>query len=96
MTLNTVKSGQFIEILSMPNPIIRAQAIRLGIYEGAKIKCSEKIKNGPVILQNRFQEIAIGNKLAKNINIRCITQVDKTTIVSALNNGLHGGGMVNE
>ncbi|WP_105618307.1 FeoA family protein [Vallitalea okinawensis] len=73
MRLSEVKAGDTIEITSLPNPIIRAQAIRLGIYEGAVIRCSEKINKGPVILQNRLQEIAIGHKLASQIIVEIIT-----------------------
>lgn len=69
MTLSSANSGDTIEIKSISDPIVRAQAIRLGIYEGATLKCSEKIKNGPIILQNRSQELAIGYNLSKNIKI---------------------------
>lgn len=73
MRLSEVKAGDTIEVTSLPNPIIRAQAIRLGIYEGAIIRCSEKINNGPVVLQNRLQEIAIGHKLASQIIVEIKT-----------------------
>jgi len=72
MTLSNANSGDNIEIKSISNPIVRAQAIRLGIYEGAILKCSEKIKHGPIILQNRSQELAIGYNLSKNIEIAVI------------------------
>lgn len=72
MTLDFVKKGEQLEILEIPDPYIRAQAIRLGIYEGAKLKCSEKLPAGPVILQNRMQEIAIGRNLAKKILVKPI------------------------
>lgn len=69
MTLSNANSGDNIEIKSISDPIVRAQAIRLGIYEGAKLTCSEKIEKGPIILQNRLQELAIGYNLSKNIEI---------------------------
>ena len=72
MTLSNANSGDNIEIKSIYDPIVRAQAIRLGIYEGAKLTCSEKIINGPIILQNRLQELAIGYNLSKNIEIAII------------------------
>lgn len=70
MNLSNANPGQIVEITSIPDKLIRAQAIRLGIYEGAKVKCSERIKLGPVILQNRMQEIAIGYELASKIGIK--------------------------
>ncbi len=72
MTLDLAVKGQRIEVINIPDASIRVQAIRLGIYEGAKLICSEKIPAGPVILQNRMQEIAIGRNLAKKITIKAI------------------------
>lgn len=72
MTLDRVTKGQKIEIMSIPDEKIRVQAIRLGIYEGATMMCSEKVPAGPVILQNRLQEIAIGRNLAKTIKVELI------------------------
>ncbi len=72
MTLDLVNRGQKVEIVNIPDPSIRVQAIRLGIFEGAKLFCSEKIPAGPVILQNRMQEIAIGRNLAKKIKVKFI------------------------
>jgi len=72
MTLDLANKGQKIEIINIPDPNIRVQAIRLGISEGAKLLCSEKLPAGPVILQNRMQEIAIGRNLAKKITIKLV------------------------
>lgn len=77
MKLSEVQSGDTIEITSLPDPIVRAQAIRLGIYEGAIITCSEKINNGPVVLKNRLQEIAIGHHLASTIYVEVLEDQDK-------------------
>lgn len=70
MTLDQAKKGQRIIIGDIPDNGIKVQAIRLGIYEGANVKCSGKIPFGPVILSNRMQEIAVGRNLAKRISIR--------------------------
>ncbi|NLL70832.1 MAG: ferrous iron transport protein A [Epulopiscium sp.] len=72
MTLSNVQPGETIEILSIPDETVRVQAIRLGIYEGAHIQCSDKISRGPVILRRRMQEMAIGHELAKQIKVRVI------------------------
>jgi ferrous iron transport protein A len=70
MTLAQAKRGQFVEITAIPNDAIRAQAIRFGIAEGAKIECAEKLPAGPVIICKGRQEIAIGRKLAENIEVK--------------------------
>ncbi len=72
MTLDLANKGQRIEIINIPDANIRVQAIRLGISEGSKLTCSEKVPAGPVILQNRMQEIAIGRNLAKKITIKLV------------------------
>ncbi|SHK45584.1 FeoA family protein [Paramaledivibacter caminithermalis] len=72
MTLDSANKGQKIEIINIPDANIRVQAIRLGIYEGSKLICSEKLPAGPVILQNRMQEIAIGRNLARKIKVKLV------------------------
>lgn len=72
MTLDKVIRGQSIEIIKIPDVNIRTQAIRLGLCEGARLTCSEKLPLGPVILQNRMQEIAIGRRLAETIEVKTI------------------------
>jgi Fe2+ transport system protein FeoA len=70
MTLDQAEKGQKIEIVKIPDEKIRVQAIRLGIFEGSTLLCSEKLPGGPVILQNRMQEIAIGRNLARSIEVK--------------------------
>ena len=72
MKLDQVTRGQLIEILEIPDVNIRAQAIRLGIGKGAKLTCSEKLPAGPIVLQNRMQEIAIGRRLAETIEVKAV------------------------
>jgi ferrous iron transport protein A len=69
MTLDKARRGEKIEIVHINDTAIRAQAIRLGISEGSKMICSEKLPAGPIILQNRMQEVAVGRKLAQQISI---------------------------
>jgi len=72
MTLDKANRGQKVEIISIPDAKIRTQAIRLGIYEGARLSCSLKLPAGPIILQNRMQEIAIGRRLAQKIEVKAV------------------------
>lgn len=72
MTLDKVVRGQSIEILRIPDATIRTQAIRLGLCEGARLTCTEKLPLGPVVLQNKMQEIAIGRRLAETIEVRAV------------------------
>lgn len=69
MTLADVKRGARFNIKHIPDEVVRAQALRLGISEGAQLICDEKVPGGPVIIKRNLQEIAIGRNLAKNILI---------------------------
>jgi len=72
MVLADVKKGQSFKILSIPNEIVRAQAIRFGIAEGVVVICDEMIPAGPVILRKNKQEIAIGYGLAREILVEAV------------------------
>ncbi|MEW9095843.1 MAG: ferrous iron transport protein A [Clostridiaceae bacterium] len=72
MTLDQVKKGNKIEIVNIPDDNIRVQAIRLGICEGAQLICAEKLPAGPIVLQNRMQEVAIGRRLAETIEVKAV------------------------
>lgn len=72
MTLDKVKRGNKIRIKKIDNKDLKTQAIRIGIYEGAIFQCSEKLPGGPIILQNRMQEVAIGRGLAEDIEVEGI------------------------
>lgn len=72
MTLDKVNRGNKIRIRKIDNRDLKTQAIRIGIYEGAIFFCSEKLPGGPIILQNRMQEIAVGRGLAEDIEIEGI------------------------
>ncbi|KJS80374.1 MAG: iron transporter [Peptococcaceae bacterium BICA1-8] len=72
MVLADVKKGQSFKILSIPNEIVRAQAIRFGIAEGVIVTCDEMIPAGPVIIRKNKQEIAIGYGLAKKILVEAV------------------------
>lgn len=69
MTLDKAKKGSKVRIININNKDIKSQAIRIGLYEGAVFMCSEKLPGGPVILQSKLQEIAIGRGLATSIDI---------------------------
>jgi Fe2+ transport system protein FeoA len=72
MTLDKAKKGSKVKIINIHNKDIKSQAIRIGLFEGAVFMCSEKLPGGPVILQNKLQEIAIGRGLATCIDIEGI------------------------
>lgn len=69
MTLDQVKRGCEIRILSIADDSSRSQLIRMGIGEGTLVTCHEKLPMGPVILKCKRQEIAVGRRLAMGITV---------------------------
>ncbi|HHW42316.1 MAG: ferrous iron transport protein A [Thermoanaerobacteraceae bacterium] len=69
MTLDRMKRGQRCRILSIPSEAVRAQALRFGIAEGEMVTCCEVIPAGPVVISKNRQEIAIGRRLARQIEV---------------------------
>ncbi len=70
MRLDQAKKGSEIEIVSVPDKESRSHLLRLGIAEGTRVHCHEKLPMGPVILRRRRQEIAIGRELARTIIVK--------------------------
>ncbi|MDD4600163.1 MAG: ferrous iron transport protein A [Negativicutes bacterium] len=70
MTLDQAKRGQRLYIASITGDTVRAQAIRFGIFEGSEIHCAEKLPAGPIVISKGKQEIAIGRRLAENIEVQ--------------------------
>ncbi|MCL6479916.1 MAG: ferrous iron transport protein A [Peptococcaceae bacterium] len=69
MTLDRVKRGQSIKIMSIPNELVRAQAIRFGIAEGEVVSCEEVVPAGPIVIRKNKQQIALGRGLARQIGV---------------------------
>ncbi|MEW6726514.1 FeoA family protein [Desulforudis sp. 1088] len=69
MKLDRAKKGSVLRILSIPDPLLRAQAIRFGISEGESVTCAEVIPSGPIIISKNHQEIALGRELAREIEV---------------------------
>ncbi|NMA33826.1 MAG: ferrous iron transport protein A [Clostridiaceae bacterium] len=69
MTLDEAKRGDQIEIIYIKDALVRSQAIRLGISEGSRMLCTEIVPHGPIVLKNRKQEVAIGQKIAHKIKV---------------------------
>lgn len=70
MTLDLVKRGQSFRIVSIPDSLVKAQAIRFGISEGEMASCEEVVPAGPVVIRKNKQLLALGRKLAMKIDIQ--------------------------
>jgi Fe2+ transport system protein FeoA len=69
MTLGTLKKGGKARIQGLPEGEIRSQFIRLGLVEGAVIRCIDRLPGGTIVLEFSRQEIALSGDLAAAITI---------------------------
>jgi len=69
-TLDLVRKGDRIEIVSVDDAHARVQALRFGVAEGACVECVTRVPAGPLVIKSGRQEIAVGRSLAKRINVR--------------------------
>lgn len=69
-SLECVRKGDRIEIVSVDDEHARVQALRFGMAEGACVECVTRIPAGPLVLKSGRQEIAVGRSLAKRIQVR--------------------------
>jgi ferrous iron transport protein A len=68
--LVTSRAGQWLRIISMPKDgSFSAKFIRVGIDEGAKVQCLERLPGGTIVLRKNRQQIAVGHQLAKQIMV---------------------------
>ena len=70
-----VRAGNSVKIVSVPRGTLRAQFIRLGISEGERVVCLERLPGGTIVIQKNRQQIALGHKLARQI----VVEVESTT-----------------
>ena len=68
-TLDKAKKGNPITVVILPAGNIKSQLIRLGISEGDKLTCIERLPGGTIVVQKNRQEIALGFDLAKKIKV---------------------------
>jgi Fe2+ transport system protein FeoA len=65
-----VSAGDSVRIMSVPTGALRTQFIRLGISEGERVTCLERLPGGTIVIQKNRQQIALGHKLAREILVR--------------------------
>lgn len=67
VSLDSTVSGQWVKIYSIPAGLFQAQFLRFGIHKGERVRCLERLPGGTIVIQKNRQQIAIGDRLAKQI-----------------------------
>lgn len=70
-------AGQWLRIISMPRGVLHAQFVRVGIGEGEKVRCLERLPGGTIVIQKNRQQIAIGHQLARKIVVLVLGDGEK-------------------
>lgn len=78
MTLDKIRPGDWVKIVSISDEKIREQALRMGIDEGEVFSCAGVIPAGPVVLSKHRQELAVGRELARHIIVKMLAPVGQT------------------
>jgi len=81
ITLDKVRRGEQIKIISIGDSRTKEQALRMGIDAGTVLTCSEVIPAGPVVVSKNRQELAIGRALARHINVEVLARADANRMV---------------
>jgi Fe2+ transport system protein FeoA len=69
MGIDSVPVGGRARIEAIEDPAARRQLTRLGFEEGADVEVVSRIPHGPIILQRRHRQIAIGRELARRVRV---------------------------
>jgi ferrous iron transport protein A len=70
LTLDKIKKGENFLIRKIIDPQVKCMSTRFGMSEGQTLKCIYKTPGGPIVLQKKFQEIALGSNLTKSIEVQ--------------------------
>lgn len=70
MKLSQLHTGQSALIHELPGGVMRAQFIRLGLQEGIRIHCLQRLPGGTLVVEHNRQEIALSGDLADQILVR--------------------------
>ena len=70
MNLEEAPIKKELEIVSISEVKLSELAMRFGIESGEQIFIVNKLPGGPIVIQKKEQQIAIGRELAKEIEVK--------------------------
>lgn len=69
MGIDSVPVGTWTRIEAIEDASARRELTRLGFEEGADVEIVSRIPFGPIVLQRRHRQIAIGRELARRVRV---------------------------
>ncbi|HSG81624.1 MAG TPA: ferrous iron transport protein A [Gemmatimonadota bacterium] len=69
MSIDGVPVGTTTRIEAIEDESARRELTRLGFEEGCDVEVVSRIPFGPVVLQRRHRQVAIGRELARRVRV---------------------------
>ena len=69
MGIDRVPVGSWTRIIAIQDDSARRELTRLGFEEGSDVEVVSRIPFGPVVLQRRHRQVAIGRELARQVQV---------------------------
>ena len=69
MGLDSVPVGTTTRIEAIEDESARRELTRIGFEEGADVEVVSRIPFGPIVLQRRHRQVAIGRELARRVRV---------------------------
>lgn len=69
MGIDSVPVGTRTRIAAIDDVNARRELTRLGFEEGADVEIVSRIPFGPIVLQRRHRQVAIGRELARQVQV---------------------------
>ncbi|MEE8191959.1 MAG: FeoA family protein [Gemmatimonadales bacterium] len=69
MGIDRVPVGTLTRIEAIEDATARRELTRLGFEEGAQVEVVSRIPFGPIVLQRRHRQVAIGRELARQVRV---------------------------
>ncbi len=69
MGIDSVPVGTMTRIEAIEDSSARRELTRLGFEEGCDVEVVSRIPFGPVVLQRRHRQVAIGRELARRVRV---------------------------
>ncbi|UCF18570.1 MAG: ferrous iron transport protein A [Gemmatimonadota bacterium] len=72
MGIDSVPVGSWTRIEAIEDAAARRELTRLGFEEGADVEIISRIPFGPIVLQRRHRQVAIGRELARRVRVAAL------------------------
>lgn len=73
--LHKALAGQWLKIHSIPSGVSFTHFVRVGMHQGERVRCLQRLPGGTIVLQKNRQQLAVGHSLAEKILVVVLDNV---------------------